>query len=193
MRPVKIEHFIKLPPCVKLTWATNLLLNSDKTQVQKNECGHLCCSEEFLVRSCPLIHILNRYLGPLFKSCIWSQRLEQYTTYVVAYVLCFATIISLFYRFLKFTMVHQALDWNSVPNKTCSCGRKWYNQLHTHQGSLCTSCLGSCSFVHIQKPFSVHYKLTKSLLLILDGCSTFIKREQYTASQIYSDTTPLCN
>lgn len=68
-------------------------------------------------------------------------------------------------------------------------GRKWYDQLHTHQGSLCTSCLGSCILIHIQKPFTVHYKLTKSLLLpILDGHVTFIKREEYKASPDYNDT-----
>ena len=68
-------------------------------------------------------------------------------------------------------------------------GRKWYDQLHTHQGSLCTSCLGSCILIHIQQPFTVHYKLTKSLLLpILDGHVTFIKREEYKASLNYNDT-----
>lgn len=70
-------------------------------------------------------------------------------------------------------------------------GRKWYDQLHTHQGSLCTSCLGSCILIHIQKPFTVHYKLTKSLLLsIRDGHVTFIKREEYKASQIITIQIP---
>lgn len=82
---------------------------------------------------------------------------------------------------LLHTLVQEAPDLNSVPNKARSCGRKRYDQLHTHQGSLCTSCLGSCNFVHIQKLLSVHYKLTKSLLLLLDGCGAFIKREPYTA------------
>lgn len=80
-------------------------------------------------------------------------------------------------------------DRNSAPNNARSCGRKRSDQLHTHQGSLCTSCLGSCNFVHIQKLLSVHYKLTKSLLLLLlDGWGAFIKRQRYAAAQIRNHT-----